>query len=391
MEYLGDCDLKIMLELICTHLFLFIPKEQDLENFLSRLSWPHKDFLAPEMSVAAALSLLRKPLILNLPKLMQTHVILLVSEAIGFNLDFDHSKPDLKLVDYYLSTFRRSVVLYADHIAKLQIDGHPECGKFSFLNSNISGQFFQAFESHAQPVTKEKISYLNTKFSDLYYRDKFLRSKGDLSTSAVAYMKENLCILDRSCRDEILSVLSCIITKASDDICSVVFNACDDASIQDVCFLTSLIKLLSISLLQSLWCLRSRCIGCPKSQNLSSCKEYQCIASIIDCFTTQDINLPIENSLCNQIESQLTKHKKSKLMLVHFLRLLSFSFLTGVDFLVNGCILCIMAILNLFVLEEGNLDALKSLVVIGSRFPHQARFFLFSSFRPEVWLIYVVN
>ncbi|KAK1403687.1 hypothetical protein POM88_003292 [Heracleum sosnowskyi] len=370
---LGDCDLKIMMELICTHLFLFVSNELDIENYLSCLARPHKDFLAQELSVTAALSLLRKPHMLCLPKLMQTHMISLVSEAIGFNLDFDHSIPDLKLLDQYLSIFRRSVVLYADHIAKLQIDGCPEQSKFYFLKSNISGQFFQAFESCVQPATREKISYLNTNFSDswdLHYKDRLLRSKGDLSTSAIAYMKENLCILDRSCRGEIRSVLSCIITRASDDIDSAVFDAYDDACVHDVCFLTSLIKLMSISLLQSLWCLRSRCIGFPTSENLSSCKEYQYINSIIDSFTAQNINLPIENSFSNQTESKPTKHKNSKLMLFHLLHLLSFSFLIRVDFLVNGCILCIMAIMNLFIFEDGNLDALKS--VIGSRSPQQA-------------------
>ncbi|KAL8133207.1 hypothetical protein AgCh_008607 [Apium graveolens] len=373
VDYLGDCDLKIIWELICTHFLLFVSNERDIENLLSRLAWPHKEFLAPELSVNAALSLLDKPHMPCIPKLMQTHMISLVSEAIGFNLDCDHSKPDLKLVDHYLKIFRRSVVLYADHIAKLQIDGCPENSKFHFLKSNVSGQFFQAFESCVLPATREKINYLNTSFCgswDSHCRDRFSRSKGDLSTSAINYMKENVCIIDRSCRDDLLSVVSSIITRASNDIDSVVFDAYDDASVQDVCFLTSLLKLISISLLQSLWCLWSRHKGFPESENLSSCKEYQCITSILDSFTAQNIDLPIKNSLCNQIESKLTKHEKSKLMLFHFLRLLSFSFLSGFDCLANSCILCIVAIMNLIVFEEGNLKALKS-VDIGSRFPQK--------------------
>ncbi|KAL8133208.1 hypothetical protein AgCh_008607 [Apium graveolens] len=229
VDYLGDCDLKIIWELICTHFLLFVSNERDIENLLSRLAWPHKEFLAPELSVNAALSLLDKPHMPCIPKLMQTHMISLVSEAIGFNLDCDHSKPDLKLVDHYLKIFRRSVVLYADHIAKLQIDGCPENSKFHFLKSNVSGQFFQAFESCVLPATREKINYLNTSFCgswDSHCRDRFSRSKGDLSTSAINYMKENVCIIDRSCRDDLLSV--------------------------------------------SLWCLWSRHKGFPESENLSS-------------------------------------------------------------------------------------------------------------------------
>ncbi|XP_074371456.1 uncharacterized protein LOC141712420 isoform X5 [Apium graveolens] len=180
VDYLGDCDLKIIWELICTHFLLFVSNERDIENLLSRLAWPHKEFLAPELSVNAALSLLDKPHMPCIPKLMQTHMISLVSEAIGFNLDCDHSKPDLKLVDHYLKIFRRSVVLYADHIAKLQIDGCPENSKFHFLKSNVSGQFFQAFESCVLPATREKINYLNTSFCgswDSHCRDRFSRSK----------------------------------------------------------------------------------------------------------------------------------------------------------------------------------------------------------------------
>ncbi|XP_074371457.1 uncharacterized protein LOC141712420 isoform X6 [Apium graveolens] len=177
-----------------------------------------------------------------------------------------------------------------------------------------------------------------------------------------------ICSLELT--DSCIPVLSSIIERQVFKIKSVVFDAYDDASVQDVCFLTSLLKLISISLLQSLWCLWSRHKGFPESENLSSCKEYQCITSILDSFTAQNIDLPIKNSLCNQIESKLTKHEKSKLMLFHFLRLLSFSFLSGFDCLANSCILCIVAIMNLIVFEEGNLKALKS-VDIGSRFPQK--------------------
>lgn len=118
VDYLGDCDLKIMMELICTHFCLFFSNERDIENFLGRLAWPHKKFLAPELSVTAALSLLHKPHTLCLPKLMQTHMVLLVSEAIGLNLDFDHSIPDLKLVDHYLSIFR-SFLKHLNHVFSL--------------------------------------------------------------------------------------------------------------------------------------------------------------------------------------------------------------------------------------------------------------------------------
>ena len=48
-------------------------------------------------------------------------------------------------------------------------------------------------------------------------------------------------------------------------------------------------------------------------------------------------------------------------MLIHFLGLLSLSFDSGLEFLVNSCISVIMALTNLFVFQEGNIDALSSL------------------------------
>lgn len=371
--HLGDDNIGIMMEVISTHFSLFIAKEQAFENFLNRLLWLHeKDFVTPELSLTTALSLLHNPVMLSGPKLMQTHIILLVSEAIRIGMDLENSKPDLELMDHYLLAFRRSVVLYTKHISHLQMDGHPADGRCSFLKSNTSGEFSQLFESYVQPVTIKKISYLITKFKDSWnshLRDRFLGSSGDLATSAIAYMKENQCILDISCRDEMLSIVSCIILRASGDINNISLHVDGDSSMEDICFLASLVKLMSISLLQALWCLRhSGNLGCLSTlKNLSSYKEYDSITSIIRCFSEPDIQLPIQNSVCNMMETHSAKHKESKLMLFHFLRLLSFSFVSGFDFLVKGCILSIVALLSLSVFEEGNLDTLRPLIYSGSQ------------------------
>lgn len=49
-------------------------------------------------------------------------------------------------------------------------------------------------------------------------------------------------------------------------------------------------------------------------------------------------------------------------MLLHFSGLLSLSFNSGLNFLVKGCISMMMALMNLFVFEEGDLLALRSLL-----------------------------
>ncbi|XP_059630939.1 uncharacterized protein LOC132273862 isoform X2 [Cornus florida] len=364
-----------VMEVISAHFSLSFSDEQAFENFLNRLFLLHgKDYRSSELSLTAAISMLLNPIMLSAPKFFQAHLISLVSEATGICMGFENMRPDLRLMDCYLSAFERSVILYMKHMSSLQMDSHPTGAGGCFVNSSIFGENIQpSFESYIQQVTRNKVNHIITKLDTSWHSDiynMFSRTKSDLVTSSIAYMKDIQFVLDISYRDEILSILSFIILEAlSGGTNDTALTTNGDTSPQDICFLASILKLMSSSLLQAIWCLRhSGSLGCPRTlKNFSSCKEYDSIVGIISCFQQFNICLPIQKSLYDMMESHPIRHKESMMMLLHFLGLLSLSSRYGLDFLVKGCILALMTLMNLFIFEEGNIETLQSLIASKSK------------------------
>lgn len=362
MPSLPSCDVDsigIVIEVMFGHFSISIPNDQALEDFLNKLSFLHgKNFRVPELSSNAAISLLRNPIMLSAPKFMQAHMISLVCEATCSNMNCENLKPDPRCMDCYLVVFERSVSLYTRHMSSVKMDGYPTSGGNSFVGKSIYGENFPPyFESYIQPIKRKELNDLITKLGDSWHsrlRSTFFKTQFDLVTYSIAYIKDSQCILDVTCRDEALKVLSCMILRASSEVNNIALLTDGDTSLQDICLLASLLKLMSSSLLQALQSLRRG--------DKSSCKEYNSIMAIISCFKKFNMNLPIQKSFGEITETHPQKQKESKLMLLHFLGLLSLGFVSGIEFLVKGCLLIIMALMNLFVFEEGNLDALRSLI-----------------------------
>ncbi|KAK3006088.1 hypothetical protein RJ639_016532 [Escallonia herrerae] len=365
MGHFSHGDIGIVIEVIFAHFSLSISYDQSFEDFMKRLSWLQgKDSRAPELSQSASISLLFNPIMLSAPKLMQAHIVSLVSETMGFH----HLQPDLTLIDYHLSVFKQSVILYTEHMDTVQTDGHPFGAKGSFVKSSLYGSNFNSScESYIQPATKEKINHLITKLDDSWcsrLQSMFLRTKSDLITCSAAFIKENEDMIDTLCRKDILSILSHLISIAHDNVNDIALQTYGFTSFQDICLLASLLKLMSSSLLHALWYLRdSDKLGGPKTlKNVSSSKEYISILDVLHCFREINLRLPIQSSLLSMMDNHLMGHNESKQMLLHFLGLLSLSFVTGLDFLVKGCIMIIMASMSLFAIEDGSLDAMRSLI-----------------------------
>ncbi|XP_052203573.1 uncharacterized protein LOC127808903 isoform X3 [Diospyros lotus] len=356
-------DVESVIEVICTHFCLAFYNEQAYEDFLSRLfCWHENAFRVPQVGLSAALALLLNPIMLLAPKLVQAHLVSMVSEAITFGMGLESMQPDVRLMNCYLSAFERSVILYVKHMSTLQIIDHLQNGENNFSTRDRNRQ--PSFESFIQPVTRKTINHLISKLDDSWQsqlHDMHLRTKTDLATSSIAYMKAGKHILDVSSRDEIMSILSCIILKAfADEVDNSLLRVSGDTSPQDIYFLAAILKLMSCSLLQAIRCLtHNGNLGCLKTlKDFSSCKEYEFLVGVISCFQQFNIHLPIQKFLWGIMETHLTQHEESRLMFLHFSGLLSLSFSSGLDFLVKGCISTMMALMNLFVFE-GNLDGLR--------------------------------
>ncbi|PIN05597.1 hypothetical protein CDL12_21860 [Handroanthus impetiginosus] len=348
-------DIGIVIEAMCNHFILSFSDKQGFGDFLSRLFCTHSNelkypFKAPTLRVTSAVSLLLCPIMVSAPKYMQAHLISLVSEA----LDIKNFKPDCILTNCFLSTFEKSVILYTANMS-------------SFTSRSSHDIAYPPLEFYVSPEIKGKVDDLITKLdnsSNPNLKDSFCGMKSDLVSTSMRFIKDCQNIYAISCQDEILAILSCLVLKASKGHDDKAIRPIDVTNQQHLYLLASLLKLMSISLIQAIRCLRHSSDSCRMKtlKDFSSCKEYEFILSRIACFRDSDITSPLQQDLSSVMSSHSTKHVDSKMMFLHFLGLMSLSFANGLDCLVKACLLTILALLNLFIFEEGGLDALKSIL-----------------------------
>ncbi|KAF7822435.1 uncharacterized protein G2W53_027890 [Senna tora] len=324
-----------ILEVISAHFVLSVSNEQALENFISTLLLHcGKESRDPELSLEASISLLLNPILLSAPKILQAHVISIVSEVFCDGLSSKNLVPD-NVMDCNLTAFERSVILYSMHVSSLQMDGSYIGFKCS-NNSYLLGRSQATFENCVQKVTRNKLNHVMSKLDnswDSYQRKMSSKTKADLLTEYVTFMKESQHIYAGSCRDMIVPIGDCILRTLSGNAASDVLNTKENTRAQDIFLLASILKLMSISLVQAIRCLSNGGdLGCQKRLgNSSLCQRYDFLISTINCFQQFNIGL------------------------------LSFSFIHGFDILAKACISVIMALMYLFIFEEGDLTALGSL------------------------------
>ncbi|XP_055834844.1 uncharacterized protein LOC129903337 isoform X2 [Solanum dulcamara] len=365
----GPGDIGIVMEVLSRYFLISWSDEHRSGDQLNRLLLVNNEYFksslkAHELSLSAAISLLLNPIILSSPKLMQAQLISMIYEATFLLVDILNLKRNHRPFKFFLSLFEKSVALYMKHMSLLQIDCQSSFVSHSSTKGAEGKVIHPLFELCILASTRKEINNLILKFEDSsqsHFLKLFFEMKSDLISSCVTFVKESRYLLDNSCQDEIMSTLSCLILRASNNFEE---NAIVDTSLEDICLLVSTLKLMSSSLLQVVWCLRCNLnSGCPKTlKDFSSCGEYNSILGIIDCFKELSIHSSVQNLSQQMMEKESEKHKVSKMMFLHFSGLLSFSFFKRLDCLAKGCLFVITAMLNLFIFEEGNLDIFQSLV-----------------------------
>ncbi|RDX92921.1 hypothetical protein CR513_24889 [Mucuna pruriens] len=358
-------DIASVLEVISTHFILSVSNGKAFEDFTSRL-FLHcdKDFRFPELSLVPSMMLLLDPIVLSAPKMFQAHIISMVSEAIGSGLSSEILAPDMNC---HLTALQKSVILYSMHVSSLQIDGFHVELKCSY-NSYLLERGQPTFESYIQQGTRNRLNKVLSKSDNSWdsYRCKMSsKTKADLLAEYIAFMKERQYIFVDSRRDVTTSILDCIIHQAFSQYATgdALYNIAENTSAQDICLLASILKLMSVSLLQAIKYLsNSSNSDCSKTKGNASVREkYDFLINIIDYFQQFKLCLPIQTFLYDVMKSQQSNYKVSKSMLVHFIGLLSLCFSNGLDLLAKGCISVLMALMYLIVFEEGDLVALGSL------------------------------
>ncbi|XP_051136888.1 uncharacterized protein LOC127255421 [Andrographis paniculata] len=360
-------DIAIVMEAICSHFILSMSDMQVFGDFFNqlfcapskRLRYPTRE---PALGVAAAVSVFLSPVMDSAPKYMQAHLYSLVSEAIDIKI----LKPDRKHINYFLSAFEKSVTMYMKHMTCLRTDVSSTV--FKDLTSNFShGIAHLPFESYILPETKHKVDSLVANldnYSDTTINDCCFRMKSDLVSSSMRFVKEFQDDYSMPCKDEILIILSCLVLKTSECFDENAVHQIKGTSLQQLYLLASVLRLMSISLIQSIWCFRHKDeSGSMKTlKDFSSCKEYDFLLGVISCFRNLDVSFPLQKDLFSAMSNHSRQHMDSKMMFLHFSGLMFISFVSGLDCLVKASLLANLALLNLFVFEEGNVDVLQSFV-----------------------------
>ncbi|XP_020530810.1 uncharacterized protein LOC18446851 isoform X2 [Amborella trichopoda] len=191
------------------------------------------------------------------------------------------------------------------------------------------------------------------------------RTSSDMMLACTEYITKNEHVLDESHRDEICSILKCVVFRSLSGPNRVnAQSRVKGRSYHKACLLAAILNAMGCSLLQIIRLIRgSRSLGILKTlKDYPICREFETIAGIISLFGNYKVRQPIERILYDVMGRYPERHKSTKIMFIHFVGVLSFCFEKGPEILWKRCIFMLMILLNLMVFEEGNIDALKPLL-----------------------------
>ncbi|CAM8886555.1 unnamed protein product [Rhodiola kirilowii] len=363
-------DVRNVMELIVNHFILSFSNEKLRDSIFDRLSWHHRmDGKVSQLGLDQRVVLLLDSTFLCAPEIFQAHLVLIVSEAIGIDQGCMSTAPDGRLINCYLLTFERSVVLYTRHIYGLHLDG--ESFGVSGRESCVHGKSLNPkFDFFIRPETRHHFDRLLSKLDDYWHswtKDVTLQTKAELVSTSFAYVGEIQDLFVDLCKEKMLSFIQALIMVASEEITDCTPCEKVHANLPHMFLATSIFKTMNGSLLQALRCLdKSGKMGNLKLlKDYPGSKEYGFIVHVISCFKKMNDCLPMPRHplVRDLLQGSKLKHTESKQMLLHFSCLLSFGFRYKLDFLVKGCIFTLMTLLNLIIFEDGHLNAISPLLV----------------------------
>ncbi|XP_030550843.2 uncharacterized protein LOC115755541 isoform X2 [Rhodamnia argentea] len=360
----------VVLELMAAHLMLLDSNEAAIGNILYRIDGHHwKENEIPELSLTGALALLLNPIVPFVPKMLQAHLVLVVSEVMDTRMFSLSRGPDLTEIDLYLKAFERSVNLYKMHMCDFYVGRYAPSAEDPFPSCML-GRSQPSFQCCIKQTTKEKLDLFVAKLENSwnsYWRNMILESKTDMLSASMAHIKYICNVVTWSDIDDILSVLECVILKAyNHDPGHSIPHKDGGVSFQDVYLLSSILNLMGNSMFQVIWLFRNNgytsCLH--TSQDLSFQRQHNFLLEMVRCFQQFGVHLPVQRFLFERMKVHKFRHEECIGALFHFLGLLSLCFDTRFDFLVKACLSMIMVLLNLIILEEGDLVAVRSLLAL---------------------------
>ncbi|KAL5699519.1 hypothetical protein ACHQM5_030406 [Ranunculus cassubicifolius] len=344
----GDNQIDVLLAMICAHFILSNHYVDAGKQFLGT-SILGKEAPSLELCLASSVQLLAITLLVSAPYIFQAHLISIVSKCISIVRDSEAPKEKALLITQYTTAFEISFILYARHISYLK-----ECGSVPYDNPAISkGVDCPTLESLIQPSTYKRVIQASNLCD--YGRSVLFKTKSGFLSASDTYIKEKEQILDTSCKDEIMIVLNSIVSQSLGKVEGIGSHIERDASKEEIHLLASIVNLMSNSLLQINQFMRD---GSLKDQSFS--KEYGFVINTISCLLSSVDGHSTERVLEETVGSSPASCKETKQMIIHFAGFLPFCYSNNHEYLWRGCILMMMALTNLIIFEDGNLDAMKA-------------------------------
>ncbi|KAL4182358.1 hypothetical protein AMTRI_Chr12g275570 [Amborella trichopoda] len=367
-------DVHGVLEVISAHFLLSICNEAAMNKFIHTIFWSDEwDFKSHGLSHWAVMTLLDLMINISSPDVFQAHVFTLITRSLGVHF-IDVGLKVEELNDSYIKLFDLSIQLYMRHIS----DVYPSYPFFPVnSNSGSSGERSrrkpgrncrEPLQSFIRTFINRQINSQILKFVGFCQKslsNELSRTSSDMMLACTEYITKNEHVLDESHRDEICSILKCVVFRSLSGPNRVnAQSRVKGRSYHKACLLAAILNAMGCSLLQIIRLIRgSRSLGILKTlKDYPICREFETIAGIISLFGNYKVRQPIERILYDVMGRYPERHKSTKIMFIHFVGVLSFCFEKGPEILWKRCIFMLMILLNLMVFEEGNIDALKPLL-----------------------------
>ncbi|KAJ3682652.1 hypothetical protein LUZ60_015225 [Juncus effusus] len=328
--HLAQGNLNITHELFSTHFILSYPKSQNFIESLSFNTFNDGKETQNELGLNMVLELLNPKSSFQIPFLLRAHMTVIGS---GY---FENRDPvycplsDEILLDRAINAFESSINLYFRCLCGLDnpIGSKPKLG--------------QKLDCYMDDM----ILYCRTQ-SDEILRSDFLRS-------LFSYVEEAQCVVHEHFRQQAGFTLKRILfglLSRNNELKNKI-GAERKITEEMVCLAASL-KLMGSSLLQVL----------DRFREVKNEKGYERISDIVRRFTDYEANqIERKVSVVDVVGNGLVRGEKSFGMLCHLINMLMYGLDEKIGFLWKGCVVMIMAVMDLIIFEQGSLDSVKLLI-----------------------------
>ncbi|KAL6899090.1 hypothetical protein ACP4OV_005748 [Aristida adscensionis] len=342
-------DINTLLELVSCH---FISSLQDLggfELFWSALSWSWKASQGiPSIDFCGSLYLVCKTSLFSLPAVVKAHVLLLASRCITCR----------NLNSHFLS-FELAMDLYVRYLPAL--GAFNRTGDVKSLCCCFTKE--KTFSCSSNDATDPKLRcHINRLllFCQSHSGDDMSINEGDLFSSSVRFIEENKHVLHEKFRLEATMVVKSLVSSILNSEKQRKMHKFDAEVSEDIICLAAALRLMAHSLLQILHHFNhmrtTDDMGNKNSVTLHQISEIICLLGQFEADKTHRFDL------FGIFRESVYRERASMLLLAHFASLSICCIRMRLGFLWKGCIIMMMAGMNLVIAQEKSLSIFQFLI-----------------------------